>query len=145
MALGKPPAGLECMATMDDITEEDGNYCEFQTAPSGLWHPALFCSDVVEQLLGSQFHTYMKKVQEADCKAELRRLVAQGPPVWLNDKHALPIPEGDTHISRVWFAKDGEERSAKLDGALEGEARDKLWQELKQLLEAMEEDKEEVR
>ncbi|POM73225.1 hypothetical protein PHPALM_9941 [Phytophthora palmivora] len=145
MTHGKPAAGLECMATMDDITEEDGNYCEFQTAPSGLWYPALFCSDVVEQLLSSQFHTYMKKVQEADCKAELRRLVAKGPPIWLEDKHALPVPDGDTHITNVWFAKDNEERSAKLDGAVEGEARDALWKELQQLMDAMEEDKEEVR
>ncbi|GMF15327.1 unnamed protein product [Phytophthora fragariaefolia] len=142
---GTPPEGLECMATMDDITLEDGNYCEFQTAPSGRWHAALFCADVVEQLLASQFHTFMKKVQEADCKAELRRLVAKGPPVWLEDKHALPLPEGDAHISQIWFARDGRERSAKLDGALEGEARDKLWSELRQLMEAMEEDKEEVR
>ncbi|KAL4139775.1 hypothetical protein PRNP1_015622 [Phytophthora ramorum] len=142
---GKPPAGLECMATMDDITEEDNNFCEFQTSPSGSWHAALFCVDVVGQLLATQFHTYMKKVQEADCKAELRRLVAKGPPVWLEDKHALPVPEGDTHITKVWFAKDEEERSAKLDGAVEGQARDVLWKELQQLLAAMEEDKDEVR
>ncbi|KUF94540.1 RAC-beta serine/threonine-protein kinase A [Phytophthora nicotianae] len=139
----KPAEGL--VATMDDITGEDGNYCEFQTSPSGLWHPALFCVDVVEQLLSTQFHTYMKKVQEADCKAELRRLVAKGPPIWLEDKHALPVPEGDTHITKVWFAKDDEERSAKLDGAVEGEAREALWKELRQLMDAMEEDKEEVR
>ncbi|KAG2519093.1 hypothetical protein BBO99_00007797 [Phytophthora kernoviae] len=145
MAHGKPPADLECMATMDDITEENGNYCEFQTSPSGSWHVALFCSDVVKQLLSTQFHTFMKKVQEADCKAELRRLVAKGPPIWLEDKHALPLPEGDTHICQVWFAKDNEERSAKLDGAVEGEARETLWKELQELLAAMEDDKEEVR
>ncbi|CAI5743079.1 unnamed protein product [Peronospora destructor] len=141
----KPHVNLECMATMDDITEEDGNYCEFQTFPSGSWHAALFCSDVVEKLLATQFYTFMKKVQEADCKAELRRLVAKGPPIWLEDKHALPLPDGDTHITHVWFAKDDEERSAKLDGAVEGKARDVLWEELKQLLAAMEDDKEEVR
>lgn len=142
---GTPPEGLECMATMEDITLADGNYCEYQTAPSGAWHPALFAAEVVQQLLNTQFHTFMKKVQEADCKAELRRLVAKGPPVWLEDKHALPVPEGDTHICQVWFAKDGVEKSAKLDGALEGDARQKLWDELRQLMDAMEEDKEEVR
>ena len=142
---GKPRVHLECMATMDDITEEDGNYCEFQTFPSGSWHAALFCSDVVEQLLATQFHTFMKKVQETDCKAELRRLVAKGPPIWLEDKHALPLPKGDTHITHVWFARDDEERSAKLNGAVEGKARDVLWDELKQLVAAMEEDKEDSR
>lgn len=144
-AHGEPPAGLECMATMEDITAAEGNYCEYQTRPSGAWHPALFAADVVQQLLASQFHTFMKKVQEADCKAELRRLVARGPPVWLEDKHALPLPEGDDHIAQVWFAKDGLERSAKLAGALEGEARQRLWDELRQLMDAMDEDAEEVR
>lgn len=142
---GTPRAGLECMATMEDITEEEGNYCEYQTSPSGAWHPAQFAAEVVQQLLDTQFHTFMKKVQEADCKAELRRLVAKGPPVWLEDKHALPVPEGDSHICQVWFAQDDVEKSAKLEGALEGDARQTLWEELRQLLEAMEEDKEEVR
>ncbi|KAL7688526.1 hypothetical protein Plhal304r1_c019g0069271 [Plasmopara halstedii] len=142
---GKPAEGLECMATMDDITEIGDNYCEYQTSPSGLWHSALFCADVVEQLLTTQFHTYMKKVQEADCKAELRRLVAKGPPIWLEDKHAMPLPEGDTHIIQVWFARDNVERSAKLDGAVEDKAHELLWAELRQLIDAMEEDKVEVR
>uniref|UniRef100_K3WX72 Uncharacterized protein n=1 Tax=Globisporangium ultimum (strain ATCC 200006 / CBS 805.95 / DAOM BR144) TaxID=431595 RepID=K3WX72_GLOUD len=144
-AHGKPAEGMECLATMEDITEEDSNYCEYQTAPSGAWHPALFASDVVQQLLDTQFHQYMKAVQQPDCKAELRRLVNKGPPIYVEDKHALALPEGDTHVIKLWFAKDNEERSAKLDGALEGDARETLWAELKQLLDAMEEDKEEVR
>ena len=30
---GHPPEGLECLATFEDITSEDGNYVEYQTAP----------------------------------------------------------------------------------------------------------------
>jgi hypothetical protein len=130
---------------MEDITEEDGNYCEYQTEPSGKWHPSLFSSDVVKQLIETQFHQYMKAVQQPDCKAELRRLLKKGPPIWVEDKHALALPEGDTHVSKIWFAKDNTEISAKLDGALEEEPRQKLWDELNELLKAMEEDKEEVR
>ena len=37
---GTPTEGMECMATMEDITVEDGNYAEYQTAPSGTWHPS---------------------------------------------------------------------------------------------------------
>lgn len=144
-AHGKPADGMECLATMEDITEEEGNYCEYQTAPSGAWHPALFAADVVQQLLETQFHQYVKGVQHADCKAELRRLVAKGPPVYIEDKHALALPEGDTHVCALWFARDGQERSAKLDGALEGAAREAFWAELRELLDATEEDKEEVR
>lgn len=144
-AHGKPAEGMECLATMEDISEAEGNYCEYQTAPSGAWHPSLFAADVVQQLLATQFHAYMKAVQQPDCKAELRRLVAKGPPIWVEDKHALALPEGDTHVCQLWFAKDDQEQSAKLDGALEGVERETLWAELRQLLEAMEEDKEEVR
>ena len=42
----------------------------------------------------------------------------------------MPLPEGDTHVSRLWFASDGIEYSARLEGALEGEARQQLWDEL---------------
>ena len=30
---GHPPEGWECLATFEDITSEDGNYVEYQTAP----------------------------------------------------------------------------------------------------------------
>jgi len=38
----------------------------------------------------------------------------------------MPVPEGDTHICKLWFASDGKERSAKVEGAVEGHARDEL-------------------
>lgn len=142
-AHGMPSEGMECLATMEDITIE--NYCEYQTAPSGKWYPALFAAEVVQQLVDTQFHSYLKKVQQPDCKAELRRLVTKGPPIWVEDKHAMPLQDGETHISNLWFAKEDDTKSAKLDGAVEGEEREQLWNELKQLLDAMEEDTDEVR
>jgi len=136
---GKPEEGMECLATMDDITKE--TYCEYQTAPSMTWHPSKFCSEVVLQLLEAQFPAYMKGVQEPDCKAELRRLLAKGPPIWIEDKYGLPLPEnGDTHVINLWFMNDNEERSAKLIGALQGDEREKMWNDLKELQKAMEED-----
>ena len=117
---------------MEDITEE--NYCEYQTFPSMKWNPSLFASDIVKQLVSTQFHQYMKAVQQPDCKAELRRLLTSGPPIYVQDKHALPIPEGDTHIIKIWYMQDDAEVEAKLDGALEGDARQQLWDELKLLL-----------
>ena len=41
---------------------------------------------------------------------------------------------GDTHVCKLWFASDGKERSAKLTNALEGEERERLWQELKEFV-----------
>ena len=108
---------------------------------------------MVRNLLLRQFGDYVAAVRKADCAADLRRRLGKGPPVWIEDKHALPLPKGDTHVVRVpppdyappastprhrpthlphlfpmrqvrvWFASDGAEYSAKLVGALEGEAR----------------------
>jgi hypothetical protein len=128
---GKPSEGLECMASWADITEEDDNYCEYQSAPSMVWHPAKYAREVVEKLLDTQFVEWIEAVQKADCEAELKRRLGKGPPEYLEDKHALPIPEEDTHICRVWFASDGKERSAILKGAVSGEERTKMWDELK--------------
>ncbi|KAL1512153.1 hypothetical protein AB1Y20_005421 [Prymnesium parvum] len=133
-AHGKPPPDHECMCTMEDITEEDGNYCEYQSAPSMRWHPSKYCAAVVRRLIHKQFPEYVAGVQKADCHADLKRRIAKGPPVWLEDKHALPIPEDDTHICRVWMAADGVEYSAKLVGCKEGEEREALWEELKNFL-----------
>jgi hypothetical protein len=113
-AHGKPTEGLECMVTMEDITDEDGNYCEYQTAPSMTWHPAHFSGAVVRRLIYTQFDDYMTNVRKADCEADLKRRLAKGPPVWLEDKHGMPVHEDDTHICRVWLASDGNEYSAKL-------------------------------
>ena len=131
---GKPADGMECMATMEDITEEDQNYVEYQTMPSGRWHPSLYAADVVRRLICTQFKEYVSGVRKADCEADLKRRLAKGPPIWVEDKHALPVPEGDTHICRIWLAEDGKEYSAKLRGALEGAERDALWEELKTFL-----------
>ena len=129
-----PADGLECMATMEDITLDDGNYCEYQTAPSMKWHPSLYSSEVVRRLINTQFPEYVSGVRKADCEADLKRRIGKGPPIWVEDKHAMPVPEEDTHICRVWFSGDGKEYSAKLRGALEGAERDALWEELKNFL-----------
>lgn len=125
---GPVPEGLECMITYEDITEEDGNYCEYQTAPSLAWHPAKITSACVVHLQDTQFEKWTTRVQETDCQAELRRLLSGGPPVWVYDEHALPVPDGDTHVCALWFAEDKQERSAMLKGAVTGEEREELWE-----------------
>ena len=87
-------------------------------------------------MLAEQFQQYIDRVTKTDCQAELKRLLAKGPPIYLEDKHALPLDEsiGDTHVVKLWFARDNREVSAKLTGALEGEARQALWDELKQFV-----------
>jgi len=73
----------------------------------------------------------MDRVQKSDCEAELRRLMEIGPPVYIKDNHGFPLDEGDTHIVKLWFAADNDERSSKLTGAVEGAEREELWETLK--------------
>jgi len=140
---GKPSDGMCCLCTYEDISEEAGNYVEYQSYPSMKWSPALFEREIVESLVNSQFEKYVETVKKSDCQAELRRLLDQGPPIYVSDKVALPLPEGDEYVMKLWFAHDGKERSAKLKGALEGKERDNLWNELKLYLIKDEEDPEE--
>ena len=116
---GEPEDGMECLATMDDITAGEANYVEYQTAPSGSWHPSKYCASVVRRLIATQFGDFLTGVRKADCEADLRRRLGKGPPVWVSDVHALPVPEGDTHICRLWLAEDGKEYSARLAGSVE--------------------------
>ena len=115
---------------------------EYQSYPSLKWKPCLYEKTIVEKLLAEQFTTFVERVKKTDCQAELRRLLAAGPPIWLEDSHALPLAEeGDTHVVQLWFAEGNEEVSAKLTGAVEGAERDQLWSELKKFI--IEEGKEE--
>ena len=100
---GTPPEGLECLATMDDITADDANYCEYQTMPSGTWHAAKYCSAVVQRFIRTQFPEYVSGVRKADCEADLKRRLGKGPPIWVEDKHvsrlhsrSLPRPSRPT-------------------------------------------------
>lgn len=129
-----PADGMCCLCTMEDITVEDGNYVEYQSHPSMKWQPAQFELCVIQQLIETQFEQYINLVKKTDCQATLRRLLEKGPPIYVADKVALPLDDGDTHVCKLWFGADGQEHSAKLKGAVEGEARDKLWAELREFI-----------
>jgi hypothetical protein len=88
----------------------------------------------VEQLRADQFHQFVERVKTTDCQAELRRLLVVGPPVSVSDANGFPLLEGDTHVVRLWYALDNQERSAMLNGAVEGEERETLWNELREFL-----------
>lgn len=129
---GKPEPGMTCLATWDDITEED--YCEYQTHPSMKWQPSKYSEATLQHLLDTQFKNYIENVQKSDCVKELTRLLTAGPPIWLFDTDALPVPEGDTHICNVWFMNGDRTVSAKLKGAVEGDEHAELWESLRAFL-----------
>lgn len=66
---GTPPPGMECLVTYEDITND--NYVEYLTEPSKTWHVAKFSSQVVKEMLATQFKAYLTQVQDSTCAAEL--------------------------------------------------------------------------
>jgi hypothetical protein len=58
-------------------------------------------------------------------------LLSTGPPVHLTDPHGFELADGEEYVKTLWYACDDKERSAVLKGAVEGEERLKLWEELK--------------
>eukprot|EP00300_Choanocystis_sp_HF-7_P041204 c7873_g1_i1.p1 GENE.c7873_g1_i1~~c7873_g1_i1.p1 ORF type:complete len:1228 (+),score=286.20 c7873_g1_i1:491-3685(+) len=136
---GAVPKKLTCLCTQELITDQ--TYCEYQTVPSMKWHPAKYSEEVVRSLKAGGFNKYLKDLELAsrDCSAAVRRLIKDGPPTWIKDAKAMPIPTSDTHICAVWFASTNTQISARLVGALEGEARSALWATQKEILTSMEE------
>jgi hypothetical protein len=129
------PENLECAAYLIDIDESE--YCEYQTS-DGYWHPSPYCSEVVQMLLKNGFSDYLKAIDEATCKAHLRRLITEGPPLYLKDK-TFEVPEGQ-HISKVWFKSEDKEIDAIYEGALQGEEREEMWNHHRAVFECLPEE-----
>ena len=118
---GKPAEGMECLAMFEPIDET--NYVEYQAAPTGKWRPCLYGAEMIEGLRTSQYKNYMERIQKSDCKAEMKRLMESGPPVWVTDKHACPLEEGAARLQALVHERqpgsfghargacDGEERA----------------------------------
>mmetsp|Transcript_9618 Transcript_9618/g.14776 ORF Transcript_9618/g.14776 Transcript_9618/m.14776 type:complete len:153 (-) Transcript_9618:188-646(-) len=123
---GEPSEGLECMCCYDDINKS--NYAEYQAEDGGQWLPAKFCESCISHLIATQWDQYVAGLAKATCKAEMRRLLDRGPPINVRDKTALPCPD-DGEVSNLWFASDGAEHSAKLNGSLVGDERQAWWDE----------------
>lgn len=117
-----PPDDLECAAYLIDIDAQ--LYAEFQTS-DGLWHPSPYCSEVVEKLLETGFNKYLTAIDQATCKSHLSRLIAKGPPLFLEDP-TFEVNE-NLHITHVWFMKDNRTIEAKYTNAVEGEEREQMW------------------
>ena len=121
-----PADGAACMCCWDDLSPE--TYVEYRSAEGGAWQPSGYCQTCIEHLLQTQWKTYKDALEKTNCKAEQRRLLSRGPPVNVSDAKALPCPD-DGEVHSLWYMSDGQEHSAKLEGALEGEERQKYWDE----------------
>ena len=145
------PTDMECLVSMEDITEE--NYVEYQIHPTGEWKSSFLSQPIIEHLLQTQFNTYMERIQSSDCQAELKRLLQQGPPIYISDPYGLPLEpppsdeagtgsnktdsstsNSDKHVMNLWYASDRQIHSSILQNAVVGDAHATLWNELQSYL-----------
>lgn len=114
------------MCCWDDLAAE--TYVEYRSAADAPWQPSGYCQNCIEQVQKTQWSTYKTSLEKTTCKAEQRRLLARGPPINISDAKALPCADnGEVHS--LWYMTDGAEHSAKLEGSLTGEERQKYWDE----------------
>jgi hypothetical protein len=45
------------------------------------WRPSVYCQVCIQRLLGRQWDDYTNAVNTSTCAAEIRRLLARGPPI----------------------------------------------------------------
>ena len=80
-----------------------------------LWYPCRYEQSVVEHLLKTQFPDFIERVKTTDCQAELRRLLKNGPPVYISDKNALPVVVAESSDDVVVVDGDEEEVGKDVD------------------------------
>jgi hypothetical protein len=127
---------VNCASCWEDISPE--NYAEYLPFPPAnkdevpvQWMMAKYCQDCIKYLVKTQWTNYTSALAKTTCKAEQRRLLNRGPPINLRDNEAMPCPD-DGEVMMLWFMSDGHEHSAKLEGSLVGEEREKFWLEQKE-------------
>lgn len=130
-------AQVDCLCCMETITPEI--ICRYKSKKCSEWKQAMYCCICTQVILGSQYHTFMKQIELAAagspeaCKKAIRTMIERGSPIYLSDKNAFPVDDDD-EVSVLFYGSDGAERSAKLDGALEGAAHKEQWDFYKEFL-----------
>ena len=119
---------------------------------AGPWLASVYCQQCLDgQFIAQQWQTYLDNISKADCAAALRRLIVKPPPINVKDA-GLPCEDtttaadeaerGEGEVHSFWYASDGLEHSAKLDGSLLGDDRRRFWEEKKDFLTVTEVEEE---
>ena len=122
----------ECLCCMMEFDDE--NIVHYTDKPDGDWRMSPYCYNCLKYIQDTYWNTYVDTIKKADCKASLRRAIAEGPPVNIRDK-ALPCDNDTSEVYQLQFQK--EVISAKLKGSYEGNKRLEWWDELKEVLQGM--------
>ena len=110
-----------CQYCTDNLLEE--NFVLYKDNEDSEWKSCIYCKKCVTYMIQTKWQEYIDKVASANCEAELRRLLLRdGPPVNFRDNFVKCMNTG-REVCKFYFS--GQEQSAKLEGSLVGEERDK--------------------
>lgn len=100
------------------------------------WQPLMGCKLCVETFLSTQWNNYLERIKKADCAAEMRGLLKNGPPINLRCSDFIQDIDPTSEFHELYI--DGKIQSAKLNGSLIGEERDLLIEKQKSILAFLE-------
>jgi hypothetical protein len=95
-----------CVSCYDDINET--NFVLYKTdsgaSSSEDWQSCFYCSECIKYILDTKWTTFMKMLEELDCKATFKRILEEGVPYMFRDSK---LTEKDVKL----FFFDGKEQS----------------------------------
>ena len=145
MSSAKPLSAQEaanifnCQVCYDDLSDNNRiMYCltDYDVKPvfdTICWRPSVYCFHCVKYLISNQFDNYLTNLQKLDCKAELKRLLACGPPTYVRDH--IVFSEHPKHEPRWHYCKETDVYEAKVVQSLNKKDLDNIVKNIEQYLD----------
>lgn len=125
---------MECKCCFNDIeTNEVVYYCDSDKQE---WIVSKYCYNCLNYMLNNDWLTFVDKINNTDCLAELRKMVKIGPPINIRDPVGLPCNNQSGEV--YMFKYNNKLMDAKLNGSLVNIERDIYWDEIKNRLKLIE-------
>lgn len=127
-----------CCCCLFDFEDDHKLIVEYQTKKYSKWYLSPYCWECTDMLIKFQWELYVKSIEKADCAASLRRAIQKRPPVNLRIECDEPYIQCEVYQLRL--KHNQEIIPCKLVGSLEGDERQKWWDEKKQICKIIEQD-----
>lgn len=115
-----------CLSCYDDINEN--NFVLYQINEDNNWKSCFYCCECIKYMLETKWTSFMKMLEELDCKATFKRILDEGVPNLFRD-----IKLADTEITKFYF--EGEEQSSKYKNPYTQEKIDKVLYSIQKILD----------
>lgn len=94
----------ECLSCYDNIDEN--NFVLYKINTKNTWNSCFYCSECIKYILNTKWKSFIKMLEELDCKATFKRILDEGLPNKFKD-----IKIAEEEIESFYY--DGKEQSSK--------------------------------